>query len=80
MNIAETERRIVNVDDLVSHGNKSLRKAMVQILEAGMAACDPYINTRRLIHISENNLLVGHNDFEPVGCPRTGDEVFDLSH
>lgn len=71
--------RIQNMDALVSTGNIEGRKAMVEILEAGLQASDPYNNTLRLIRLEDGNLIVGNREFEPTGSPRTGDEVFDLS-
>jgi glycerate 2-kinase len=71
--------RILNMDDLSSHGNIAGRKAALAILEAGLQAADPYNNTRKLLHVEGNTLIVGHPDFEPLGGPKTGDEVFNLS-
>ncbi len=67
------------MDELISHGNIALRKAALEILEAGLEASDPYFNTRKLIRLEGNRLIVGNKDFEPSGSPVTGDEVFDLS-
>jgi len=71
--------RIQNVETLVSHGNVAGRKVIVEILEAGLEAADPYNNTRRLIRLERGKLIVGNRDFEPKGTPKTGDEVYDLS-
>ena len=71
--------RIQNFETLVSHGNIDGRKAVLEILEAGLAAADPYENTRKLLRIENESLVVGHTAYEPVGSPRTGDEVYDLS-
>ncbi len=71
--------RIQNIESLVSHGNVNGRKVMVEILEAGLEAADPYNNTRRLIRTQGEKLVVGDKDFEPRGTPKTGDEVYDLS-
>jgi glycerate 2-kinase len=73
------ETRIQNMATLLSTGNVSGRKAMVQILEAGLQAADPYHNARRLIRIEGGKLIVGNPDFEPTGSPRTGDQVYNLS-
>ncbi len=70
--------RILNLDDLMSHGNIAGRKATLAILEAGLQAADPYNNARDLLRIEGNRLIVGHPDFEPLGGPTTGPEVFDL--
>lgn len=73
------EPRIQNVESLTCHGNTLGRTAMVAILEAGLEASDPYYNTRRLINLEGNTLIVGTKEFEPTGDPRSGDEVYDLS-
>lgn len=72
--------RIRNADTLTSHGNRAGRGAMVEILEAGLQAGDPYRNTRRLLRVEDGRLIVGNPDFEPAGSPITGDSAFDLSH
>lgn len=71
--------RILNRETLVSHGAIEGRKAVLEILEAGLTAADPYNNTKRLFRLQKNRLIVGEKEFEPAGSPKTGDEVFDLS-
>ncbi len=71
--------RILNAEALSSHGNILGRKAVLEILEAGLQAADPYLNTRKLICLENGRLIVGNPDFEPDDDPRTGSEVFDLS-
>ncbi len=71
--------RIQNSEVLSSHGNVEGRKAALAILEAGLAAADPYTNTRKLLRLEKGHLLVGHPDYEPAGTPRTGTEVLDLA-
>ena len=71
--------RIQNMGVLLSAGNLPGRKAMLQILEAGLKAADPYPNTRKLIRVENGKLIVGNKEFEPSGTPRSGDEVYDLS-
>ena len=73
------ELRIQNMESLASHGNIAGRKAMVEILEAGLQASDPYRNTKKLLHLENNKLIVGGKEFEPTGSPKSGDEIFDLS-
>ena len=73
------ETRIQNAETLLSTGNRAGRQAMVQILEAGLQAADPYHNARKLIRIEGGKLVVGNKEFEPTGSPRSGDEVYDLS-
>jgi len=45
------ELRIQNMESLASHGNIAGRKAMVEILEAGLQASDPYHNTKKLLRL-----------------------------
>jgi glycerate 2-kinase len=71
--------RIQNRKTLLSTGNRTGREAMVQILEAGLQAADPYHNACRLIRIEDGKLIVGNKEFEPERSPRSGDEVYDLS-
>jgi len=70
--------RIQNTDTLVSTGNVTGRRHMVEILEAGLQAADPYANTRKLVRVEDGRLVVGCTEFEPAGSPVTGDEFFDL--
>lgn len=79
MYISTPEIRILNTTDLISHGNIPVRKAMMQILEAGMQASDPYYNTKKLIRIHDGFLEIGNREFEPTGSPISGDEKIDLS-
>ena len=78
MNDFKVDRRIQNLDELASHGNLSARKAMLTILETGLQASDPYNNTRKLIRLQGNTLIVGNKEFEPSGSPITGEEVYEL--
>ncbi len=71
--------RIQNVQNLLSTGNIPGRRAVLQILEAGLQAADPYANTRKLLRVEKGKLIVGRKEFEPTGDPRSGDEVYDLS-
>lgn len=70
--------RILNADVLASHGHVAGRKAVLQILEAGLQAADPYTNAKKLVRVEKGRLIVGHPDMEPSGSPKTGEEVFDL--
>jgi len=73
------EMRIQNTGPLLSHGNTDGRRAVVEILEAALEAADPYSNTRKLIRIDGERLIVGCKDFQPQGDPKGGDEVFKFS-
>ncbi len=68
---------IKNRSELTSHGHREGRALALDILEGGLAASDPYTNTRKLIRMEGDKLHVG-------GCPEMdvsgyGDEVIDLS-
>ncbi|MBN1399950.1 MAG: DUF4147 domain-containing protein, partial [Anaerolineae bacterium] len=71
-------QRILNPSELSSHGNQSGREAMVQILEAGLRAADPYPSTRTCVRVQGNRLIVGHSDFLPEGAPYAVEQVYDL--
>ena len=68
--------RILNYDDLISHGNTQGRAIAVEILEAAMEAADPYYNTRKLISLEDGVLSVGCPEFEAKGDIRTGVEHY----
>ncbi len=70
--------RILNTRELTSHGNVPGRRALVEILDAGLQAADPYWNTSRLVRLQDDALIVGNRQFEPEGSPVTGDQVYNL--
>ena len=71
--------RITNSDTLLAHGNVAGRQAVIEILEAGLKASDPYYNARALLRLEGNALMVGGREFEPADAPHTGkDQVYDL--
>lgn len=68
---------IRNREKLISHGNIDGRKTVLDIIEAGFAASDPYENTRKLIRVQDGKLIVRHPDLsQPPGLEPL---VFDLS-
>lgn len=71
--------RILNKELLISHGNLKGRKDMYEILEAGMLAGDPYYNTKNLIKLEGDRLIVGGLDFEPSNDPQSGMREYDLN-
>ncbi|MGD0329104.1 MAG: DUF4147 domain-containing protein [Nitrososphaeria archaeon] len=73
---------INNFDKLASHGNTRGRKIILDILEAGLQASDPYDNVRKLINLKGKKLMIGceeivgsTSDDKPIKKPL----VFDLS-
>ena len=71
--------RILNAADLTSHGHVEGRKLMLEILEAGMRAADPYYGMKRVMRREGDLLIFGGDLFIPAGSPRSGDEVVDLN-
>ena len=68
---------IKNRDALLSHGNVVGRRVVLDILEAGLGAPDPYENTRKLVRVEDGKLIVGLPEFsQPPGRPPV---LFDLS-
>jgi glycerate-2-kinase len=56
---------IKNREALTSHGNVDGRKIVLEMLEAGFVAADPYENTKKLIRVRENTLIVNYVDYLP---------------
>lgn len=70
--------RILNADTLTDHGHVMGRRAMLDILEAGLRAADPYYATLTALKLERDTLTVGHPLYEPQGTPLPGPEVIDL--
>jgi glycerate 2-kinase len=60
---------IKNCESLLSRGNVAGRKAVLDIIESGIAAADPYPNTLKLLNRDGDTLSVG---------PAENRQVFDL--
>lgn len=67
---------IKNRPSLTSHGNVAGRCIVLDILEAGLAAPDPYHNMRKLVRLKKGKLIVGHPDFS--NPPGREPLVYDL--
>jgi len=50
---------IKNKKQLLSHGNTKIRKAALNIIEYSLEKADPYIATKNLVSLKNNNLHVG---------------------
>jgi glycerate 2-kinase len=68
---------IRNWDELTSHGDREGRTMALEILGAGLAAADPYVNTRSLIRIEGDRLTIGGRP--ELDVSGYGDEVIDFS-
>ncbi len=73
------KERILNADTLTSHGHVEGRRMVLEILEAGIQAADPYYAMLRVMRLEGDKLIFGGDYFEPAGSPRPGDEVIDLN-
>jgi len=67
---------IQNHDQLLQHGNIAARKILLDVMEAGLAAPDPYDNVRGLVRVEDRRLIVG--DPELSDPPGIQPRVFDL--
>ncbi len=72
-------QRIMNADVLTSHGNLAGRRAMVDILEAGLQAADPYNNVHQLMHLDGHRLVLDNPHYEPIDAPLSGPMIIDLN-
>ena len=50
---------VQNYDQLLSHGERSLRKMALQIIEEALEASDPYRAAKKLVHLDGSSLCVG---------------------
>jgi len=73
-------QRITNYKTLISHGNINGRTALLDIMETGMRAADPYNNTRTLVRLEQDTLIFDGTVFEAGGDPRSGPTIFDLKN
>jgi len=58
---------IKNMEAFISQGNVRGRKAVLDIIEAGLHAADPYKNTKKLFRIQDGKLIVGHPTSQLTG-------------
>jgi len=66
-----------NREEVVSHGNAGGRGLVADIIEAGLEAVDPYVNTRKLIRIEDGQLRIGGPP--EMDLSGYGEEAIDLS-
>ena len=72
---------IKNRAELLSHGNRSEREKVLDILTAGLSAPDPYANTRKMIRISQGKLIIGQPEFSlPQGLEPLVYNLDDISN
>lgn len=68
---------ITNHDALLQHGNVTGRKTVLDVMQAGLAAPDPYENVTKIVWLENGRLIVGHPTLSDP--PRAEPVVFDLS-
>ena len=66
--------RILNQEQLSSTGNRAGRADVAAIMEAGLQAADPYVNTCKLLRREGNRLYIGNPLFEAEHDPCSGTE------
>jgi hydroxypyruvate reductase/glycerate 2-kinase len=49
---------IVNLEALLDHGDRELRRLALSVAAVGLAACDPELATMRLVHLEGEELIV----------------------
>lgn len=70
--------RILNASTLLDHGHRAGRRLMLDILEAGLRAADPYYATLGALCRHGDMLTVGGDLYAPAHSPLPGPEVIDL--
>jgi glycerate 2-kinase len=73
----EKEVYVKNREEVIGHENSRGREMVLDIIEAGLAAVDPYLSTGKLARIEKGKLIIGgHPEMDLSGY---GDEVIDLN-
>jgi glycerate 2-kinase len=70
--------RILNAETLSDHGHIQGRRLMLELLEAGLRAADPYYAMQAAMHLEGDILTLGGSLYAAAGTPLPGPEVIDL--
>ncbi len=75
---------IKNTHQLLSHGNRQIRKTLIEIIDSAIAKADPYRATKELVKIQGDQLMVGDFKFDLNPQPRiyilgTGKATFPIA-
>lgn len=70
--------RILNADALTDHGLIEGRRLVLDLLEYGLRAADPYYATRAVLQLDGPILTIGQDIHVPPGSPLSGPAVIDL--
>ncbi len=54
---------VKNVEALTAHGNVEGRRLVLDIIEAGLRAADPYPNIQAMLHVEGDTVVIGHPRF-----------------
>lgn len=71
--------RILNKENLISHGNQAGRQIVVELLDAGLDALDPYLRVKRLVKLENKRIILNNREYEMKEDPHAGPAVFDLA-
>lgn len=55
---------VENRDSLVSHGIQRGRQIVLDVIEKGLCAVDPYKATRKLVQLHNNKLIIGNHTYD----------------
>lgn len=70
-----------NRDELLRRGDRAGRRIVLDVLEAGLAAPDPYENVKKIVRIEGNRLIVGHPELSlPPGRPALEFDLTQVGH
>jgi len=58
------ERIVSNYQPLLSHGQKNLREAALEIIEAGIKGAEPGLGTHKAVKLAGHNLFVGRKKYD----------------
>jgi hypothetical protein len=75
-----TGGRILNGAALTDHGHVEGRRLLLDILETGLRAADPYYAMHKAMRREGDLLYIGGGHFDPPASPKMGPEVIDLRH
>jgi len=70
--------RIQNKEMLTNHGNIEGRKIVVDLLDAGMDALDPYYRVKQFVKVENNKIVLDDRGFEMREDPHAGPAIYDL--
>ena len=64
--------RILNKDNLISHGNAFGRKIVAELLDAGLDSINPYYRVKKFMSIADGVIKINNVGFEMKGDPHSG--------